>query len=267
VIAFYFRLVFAWMVLAALRLPADAQTFTWTGTPSGVQTTGAPGWSLIAPNMPGSPATLWSTGLPGASPSGGQAMDVVISSDFLLSDPNFGVHLVIGFNYTPVDSYGYYYANGSSAWSWGVEGNQASAFIVGTFSNGGITCSLQGAFEAIYQIPSWYPGGWYWGVTGGNGMTQNEISPCVAIPLFGRNDAGEYQVRLVLSSNYNGSLAANFFPPIGYPGFGNSLYSWQSWFIARAGSVPRNTAVALATIGAIPVGKHITVQVMNMSVN
>lgn len=254
------RYVFTCIFLAAGYLPASAQSFTWTGTSSGVQTSGSPGWALVAPNNPAGVATLWTTGLGNANPSGGQAMDVIISSDFLFTDPAHNVHLILGFDYTPVYSWGYY-----NGWRWGVEGNQAAALDVGNFSNSGFTCNRQASFEAIYQIPSWYSGGWYWGVSGANGQSPNDNAPCLSIPSFGPNPAGEYQLRLALFSNYDGSFAANFLPPSGFPGFGNSTYNWQSWFAARAGSVPRNTGVALATVGDIPIGKHITVQVMGMS--
>ena len=122
-----FRIALSVFVFLA-SLSASADTLTWTGTSFGVQTTSTiENWSLVDDTNPNTPNTLWSTSVPYLYPTKGHTMMVKVSSDFLFTDSEHGVHLVLGLNYAPVYTYGPtgYWPNNPvyTEGYWGVGGN------------------------------------------------------------------------------------------------------------------------------------------------
>lgn len=249
-----------WMVVVICTLGLSArdvaaQEMTWTGDFGGNLVSSAPaGWSRLEANNPqGFPLFVSST--PWTTSTGGQVLDVIISSHFLFSDAASGVHLAIGANYSPVYSGGFY-----PNYTWGVEGNIASAFVIGDFGRG---CSRgQGALEAIYQIPrlTW---SFYWGVTGGNGKSENEVdaTTCTGLPTTVVD--GELKTRLRLTSYYDGSVTIELLDLWGSPVAWPITRSWQSWFVERAGGVPQSSGIAIGAIGQLPPGQQIKVTVVD----
>lgn len=211
------------------------------------------GWSTIAANNPqGFPLLVSST--PWTSPGGGQVIDAIISSNVLFTDAASGVHLAIGANHAPVYSGGFY-----PGYTWGVEGNIASAFVIGDFGNG---CGRgQGALEAIYQIPrlTW---SFYWGVTGGNGLSENEVdaTTCTGLPMTYVD--GVLKTRVRLTSHYDGSVTVELLDVWGQPVAWPITRSWSSWFQARAGGVPQHSGIAVGVIGQLAPGAWIKVELV-----
>lgn len=233
---------------------AMAQEMVWTGDFGGNLVSSAPvGWSRLDANNPqGFPLFVSST--PWTTATGGQVLDVIVTSPFLFGDTASGVHLAIGANHAPVYSGGFY-----PNYTWGVEGNIASAFIIGDFGRG---CSRgQGALEAIYQVPrlTW---SFYWGVTGGNGLSENDVdaTTCTGLPTMVVDN--EVKARLRLTSYYDGSVTVELLDLWGSPAAWPITRSWQSWFVARSGSVPQNSGIAIGAIGQLPPGQQIKVEVV-----
>lgn len=242
---------------------AAAQTIDWIGDFGGNLVSSPPsGWSVLPPNDPGG-SPLFYTSTSGASPGGGQVIEALISSDFLFESMPHGVHLAIGGNYSPVYSGGFYPP--SYYYTWGIEGNIASAFIAGDFGRG---CSAgQGALEAIYQVPriTWT---FHWGVTGGGGLSENDVDATTCAHLPVQYVDGVEQARVRLTSYYDGTVTLEFLSPFGTPlpdGPSPVTRSWASWFNDRAGAVPQNTGVALALIGNVPPGSWVKVDVVQVT--
>jgi len=257
---------------------ATGHNISWVGgalSSDGVRSaSSAASWTLLDPLNPSYIPTLWATGLGNGNPTGSQTIVVKVASDFLFTNTSSDVHFVIGLNYAPVYSNQFFSNTITNGLYYGVYGNQASAFDLGAVTNmdinhNQIVCHAQGTFEAIYQLPTSLPN---LGVTTLNGQTPNNITNCIMLPRSCNvNAAGDYEVLVTFVSNYDGSASASLVSPSGCGQNPSSTTpaNWQSWFAQRttAGTVPRNTGVALAVLGTIPPGNHITAEIVSMSAN